>query len=262
MKRLVLGLDGLMVVALGTYMLILSQSEAYAMFMNPKFSMLTAVTAVGLCVTGVAFILAPKAGPNALRTLSFFGLTLLILIAGTEALKSHSGFAAAPPATRITPEPFIIKNGKTYLKANPARLFFLLKSPDGPSLDQGYVTRGVACRSVPLDRLGRFVILRVNMVCCFADAMAMGAIIEVGKTPQPQHGDWVTVFGEIRPLPEPQAIPGGIKVDDVPFTMVYEKAVVVAEIIEKIERPRFPYVFELPPAGNGTIRLTGEDDDY
>ena len=262
MKRLILTLDGLMIVALGLYLLILSQSEAYSSFMNPKFSLFTAVTAVGLCFTGLAFVRTPNGGPNSLRTLSFFVLGILILLAGTGALKSYPGFAAKPPETRIAPEPSVIRNGKAYLKANPARLFFLLKTENLPSSEQDYVTRGIVRRSVQLDRIGRFVILRVNMVCCFADAMAMGIIIDVGKSPEPKDGDWVTVFGRIQHMSASQSIPDVIKVDDVPFTMVYDKALMVAEAVEKMERPRFQYVFELPPAENSPVRLTGEDDDY
>jgi hypothetical protein len=36
----------------------------------------------------------------------------------------------------------------------------------------------------------------------------------------------------------------------------------VAEALERIDRPRFPYVFELPPSAKGTARLTGGEDDY
>ena len=262
MKRLMLTLDGLMVVALGLYMLILSRSEAYSLFMNPKFNLLTAVTAVGLGITGMALILSPDGRPNWGRTLSFFILGILILHAGTGSLKSSTGFAAKPPETRVAPEPSVIRNGKAYLKANPARLFFLLKTENLPSVEQAFVTRGIVRRSEELDRLGRFVILRVNMVCCFADAMAMGIIIDVGKSPEPTDGDWVAIFGRIQRLPEPQSIPDGINADDVPFTMVYDKALVVAETVEKIKRPRFQYVFELPPSKNSPVRLTGEDDDY
>jgi hypothetical protein len=32
--------------------------------------------------------------------------------------------------------------------------------------------------------------------------------------------------------------------------------------VEKTERPRFPYVFELPPSAKKPARLTGGADDY
>ncbi|MCK7512218.1 MAG: hypothetical protein MZV70_54695 [Desulfobacterales bacterium] len=43
--------------------------------------------------------------------------------------------------------------------------------------DQRYVTRGVVKRSAQMDRLGRFALLRGNMVCCLADAIAMGMMV-------------------------------------------------------------------------------------
>jgi hypothetical protein len=44
--------------------------------------------------------------------------------------------------------------------------------------------------------------------------------------------------------------------------MVQDKAFLAVEAIEKMERPHFPYVFELPSSGKGPARLTGGDDDY
>jgi hypothetical protein len=49
---------------------------------------------------------------------------------------------------------------------------------------------------------------------------------------------------------------------EVPFSMVQDGDFLTAEAIEKIERPRFPYVFELPSSGKAPPRLTGGDDDY
>ncbi|MCK7512219.1 MAG: hypothetical protein MZV70_54700 [Desulfobacterales bacterium] len=50
-------------------MLLLSQAEAYAAFMNPKFRPLTAAAAVGLCVLGGAFLIRPGGSTDARRTL-------------------------------------------------------------------------------------------------------------------------------------------------------------------------------------------------
>ncbi len=59
MKRLLLALDGALVLGLGLYMLLLSQTEAYSAFMNPKFRLLTAAAAAGLCIVGAAFLIRP-----------------------------------------------------------------------------------------------------------------------------------------------------------------------------------------------------------
>jgi len=174
MKRLLLALDGALVLGLGLYMLLLSQTESYTAFMNPKFRLLTAAAATGLCIVGTAFLIRPAGVGDLLRTLSFVVLGMLILHAGTGELKSASVLMLKPPETVVAVEPEMIREGKSYLKVNPARLFFLLHTGNAPALDQGVITRGIVRRTAALDRLGWFVLLRGNMVCCLADAVAMG----------------------------------------------------------------------------------------
>lgn len=262
MKRLLLALDGAFVLGLGLYMLFLSQTEAYSAFMNPKFRLLTAAAAVGLCIVGAAYLIRPNGRTDLLRTLCFAVLGLLILHAGTGVVKSSAVFAAKPPETRTDPETHVIRNGEAYLKSNPARLFLLFQTGHAARLDQRYVTRGIVKRSAQLDRLGRFALLRGNMVCCLADAIAMGVMVADDGSREFQDGAWVTAFGRAQATPDPQPITDLGAAGEVPFAMVYDKAVFVAEAAERIERPRFPFVFELPPSGKSPHRLTGGDDDY
>ena len=100
MKRLLLALDGALVLGLGLYMLLLSQTESYTAFMNPKFRLLTAAAAVGLCIVGAAFLIRPAGVGDLLRTLSFAVLGMLILHAGTGELKSASVFDAQAAGNR------------------------------------------------------------------------------------------------------------------------------------------------------------------
>lgn len=262
MKRLLLTLDGALVLGLGLYMLFLSQTEAYAAFMNPKFRWLSATAAVGLCIVGAAFLIRPTGGAALLRTLSFAVLGMLILHAGTGVFKRSAVFAIKPPEARTDPDPHVIRNGDTYLKSNPARLFLLLQTGHSSPSDQRYVTRGIVKRSAQLDRLGRFALLRGNMVCCLADAIAMGVLVAADGSREFQDGDWVVVFGRVQALPEPQPITELGGMGEVPFSMVYDKAIFVAETVDRIDRPRFSYVFELPPSAKGPARLSGGDDDY
>ncbi|HSO62105.1 MAG TPA: hypothetical protein VLR50_13825 [Desulfobacterales bacterium] len=262
MKRLLLALDGAFVLGLGLYMLFLSQTEAYSAFMNPKFRLLTAAAAVGLCIVGAAYLIRPNGRTDLLRTLCFAVLGLLILHAGTGVVKSSAVFAAKPPETRTDPETHVIRNGEAYLKSNPARLFLLFQTGHAARLDQRYVTRGIVKRSAQLDRLGRFALLRGNMVCCLADAIAMGVMVADDGSREFQDGAWVTAFGRAQATPDPQPITDLGAAGEVPFAMVYDQAVFVAEAAERIERPRFPFVFELPPSGKSPHRLTGGDDDY
>jgi uncharacterized membrane protein YcgQ (UPF0703/DUF1980 family) len=156
----------------------------------------------------------------------------------------------------------LVWNGNHYLKANPARLFLAVQADPAVRSDQRYVARGIVKRSAQLDRLGKFALLRGNMVCCLADAIAMGMMVADEGIPTLRDGDWVVVFGRLQPLPDPALITDLGGTEDVPFSMIQDKAFIAVEAIEKTGRPRFPYVFELPSSGKGPLRLTGGDDDY
>lgn len=262
-KRVLLAIDGAFVLGLGFYMLILSQTEAYAAFLNPRFRLLTAAAAVGFCLVGSAFLLRPHGRSDVLRTLCFAVLAILALHAGSGALKASASLAARPPAEiRTDPDPYLVRNGNSYLKSNPARLFLALQSGQAAAPGQRVVTRGIVKRSAQLDRIGKFALLRGNMVCCLADAIAMGMMVSTEESGALHDGDWLVVFGRVQLLAEASPITDLRGTGEVPFSMVYDKAFLVAEAIEKIGRPRFPYVFELPPSAKRPPRLTGGEDDY
>jgi DUF1980 C-terminal domain len=262
MKRLLLALDGAFVLGLGLYMLFLSQTEAYSAFMNPKFRLLTAGAALGLSIAGAAFLIRPNGRAGLPRTLCFAVLGMLILHADTGELKSASVMMLKPPETVITVEPEMIHKGKSYLKVNPARLFFLLHTGNAPATDQRVITRGIVRRTPELDRLGWFVLLRGNMVCCLADSVAMGVIVAAEGSREFHGGEWVVAFGRVQPLADPHPVTNLGPTGEVPFSMVYDKALFTAEAVEKTQRPRFSYVFELPPSSKKPTRLTGGADDY
>lgn len=263
MKRILLTLDGAFVLGVGFYMLVLSQTQAYAAFMNPKYRPLSAAAAVGFCIAGAAFLIRPDGRADARRTLCFAVLAALALVASGGSSKGPAGFAAkAPPVVQAEPDPYVVRNGDRYLKANPARLFLSLQTRHAMPSDQRYITRGIVRRSAQLDRLGRFALLRGNMVCCLADAIAMGVMVAGEGIPPLRDGDWIVVFGRLQPLPEAASITDLGATGEISFSMVQDKVFLAVEAIEKMVRPRFPYVFELPSTGKEPLRLTGGDDDY
>jgi hypothetical protein len=263
MKRALLALDGVFVLGLGLYMLLLSRAEAYVAFLNPRFRPFTAAAAVGFLIVGAAFLVRPAGGTNIRRTLCFAMLGMLALNAGAGNLTGSAGFTVKPPPdVRTDPDPYVVRNGDRYLKSNPARLFLTVQADPAARSDQRYVTRGIVKRSAQLDRLGKFALLRGNMVCCLADAIAMGVMVAGEWIPPLQDGDLIVVFGRLQPLPEAALITDLGSTGEVPFSMVQDRAFLTAEAIEKMERPRFAYVFELPSSGKAPPRLTGGDDDY
>ena len=143
-------------------------------------------------------------------------------------------------------EPTIRFNGKSYVKINTAELFYLLRQGDPEKKGQAFVVRGIVKKSPELDRMGRFALLRVNMVCCIADAMAMGVTVSHPNLEELSDGEWVRVFGKIEFLPSAQALKGLPTLDKIPDTMIYDKAVLRADRVEKTSPPEAPYMFEVP----------------
>jgi uncharacterized membrane protein YcgQ (UPF0703/DUF1980 family) len=143
-------------------------------------------------------------------------------------------------------ESTIFFNGKSYLKINTAELFYLLRKGDSEKINEAFVVRGIVKKSAELERMGRFALLRVNMVCCIADAMAMGVTVSHPNLNELSDGEWVRVFGNMEPLPSEQKLKETPTLDTIPYTMIYDKAVLRADGVEKISRPEAPYMFELP----------------
>lgn len=260
LRRILPALDGVMVAGLGVYMLALIHGGAYRLFMNPKFQLLTGLTAVVLCIAGLVFALTPSSRANAFRTTTFAVLSALLLTSGSTQLQRPPVYALAPPLAAETISPTLNHDGKTYTKTNPARLVFMLMADKIP---EDIVSRGIIRRSPQLDREGLFALFRINMVCCLADAVAIGVMVkpESGLM-NLRDGEWVTVFGSAEALGEPLAVTDAGSVDEIPYSVLYDKAILRASIVVPVEKPNFPYVFELPPSGGKPPRLSGEDDDY
>ena len=261
MRRLISALDGLMVAGLGVFMLALIYSGTYALFMNPRFQMLTGATGAALCLAGLVFALAPAGRPDPFRTTAFGLLSALLLLCVSTPSNYPPVVALAPPAvTREAVSPTLTYAGKPYLKMNPARLVFQLMDSQTPSAD--IVTRGIVKRSPQLDRAGLFALFRVNMVCCLADAVAIGVMVKPESGEIPPEGRWVTVYGAVERLAEPGSVTDVGGVEAAPYAVLYDGALLRAAIIRPAAPPAFPYVFELPPSGGKPPRLSGEEDDY
>jgi hypothetical protein len=261
MRRLVSALDGMMVAGLGLFMLALIYSGTYGLFMNPRFQILTGATGAALCLAGLALALAPAGRMDPLRTLAF-GLLSALLLA------SASGPAHYPPLVSLTPpaatsgevSPSLTHAGRSYLKMNPARLVMLLAASDPPTAE--IVSRGIVRRSPQLEEAGLFALFRVNMVCCLADAVALGVMVKPETGELPEDGTWVTVFGAVEAPAELRSPTDVRGVAEAPYAVLYAAALLRASSVTPREPLRFPYVFELPPTGGKPPRLSGGEDDY
>jgi hypothetical protein len=171
---------------------------------------------------------------------------LLLLLYGGFLLAGDDKKPGLPQGENQGSEPTVLFNGKSYLKINTAELFYLLRKGTSGELSQAFVVRGIVKKSPELERAGRFALLRVNMVCCIADAMAMGVMVNSPDADHLSDGEWVRVFGRIEPLPSDRKLKEPPTLDKIPYTMIFEKAVLLAEAVEKVPQPEAPYMFELP----------------
>jgi len=250
-----------MVTGLGVFMLALIQTGTYGLFMNPRFQLLTGAAGAALCLAGLVFALTPAGRPDPLRTIAF-GLLSALLIAAVSAPSNYPPAIALSPPT-VTGEavsPTLTHAGKPYLKMNPARLVFQLMASETPS--EEIVSRGIVKRSPQLDSAGLFALFRVNMVCCLADAVAIGVMVKPESGELPPDGGWVTVYGAVERLATPTSVTDVGGVEAAPYAVLFDGALLRAAIIRPIAPPAFPYVFELPPSGGKPPRLSGEEDDY
>lgn len=166
----------------------------------------------------------------------------------------QAGFAFAAEPTKLgsqqnesqSSESTIFFNGRSYLKVNTAELFYLLQKGTSENIKEGFVVRGIVKRTPELEGMGRFALLRVNMVCCIGDAMAMGVMVSTPDIDHLPDGEWVRVFGRVEPLPSELKLKEPPTLDKIPYTMVFAKAVLVADTVEKASPPEAPYMFEIP----------------
>jgi len=173
-------------------------------------------------------------------------LTLLLLLCGGFLFAGENKKPVLQHGEDQGSEPTVLFNGKSYLKINTAELFYLLRKGTSEELSRSFVVRGIVKKNPELEQEGRFALLRVNMVCCSADAMAMGVMVNSPDSDHLSDGEWVRVFGRIEPLPTDRKLQEPPTLDKIPYTMIFEKAVLLADAVEKVPQPEAPYMFELP----------------
>jgi len=231
---------------MGLYMILLVRGDDYALFLNPKFRWLTLSAGAGLAVLALVSLFRRTDGIDFSRTAAFVVMGGLFFLSGTD----FSGKESADPFNLAEEElgegSHVDRDGLLYLKLNTATLYYLLLEKPEEIMDVPVVLRGVLKKTPLLDARGRSALLRVNMVCCIADAMAMGVMVTGDESANIGDGRWVRVYGKMKALEDPVRIRERITVDGIPSTVIHENAVLVADALEPTGRPRFPYLYVLP----------------
>ncbi len=245
MRNLLGRLEGMLLIALGLGMGTLVDSSLYWLYLNPKFTWLTAATALLLMATGVIVLLHPRECPN--RT----GMAVLALFALVAVL----GFARAsqPPSVAVPRPPAafegdseetrVVLDDREYTKINTAELY-LLSHAKGGMTDTPFVVRGFVKRTAELDASGHFMLLRLTVSCCLADAVAVGLRVRTDQVSELEDGQWLQVFGGLAPAPEdlPNPVP---TIKSAILWVVHPRTVLHAHRINPIDVPEIPFIFQV-----------------
>lgn len=244
MKKLISLLESVILFAIGLYMVLLALGDAYTLFLNPRYRWLTGTAGVGLCILAVAGAGGRSRGIYPVRILLFSAMAVVIAVFG-QAPYISSSVNQDMVEQYEDPAPVLEKDGKSYTKINTGELYFLAREGTPRDLDQNFAVRGIVARTPELDALGYFALLRVNFVCCAADAMAMGVLVAYPDVRRLEPGQWVRVLGRPRVLDSATKLPPPPGVNDAFYSTVSKKIVLPAEEVEPVYRPAKQYMFEL-----------------
>lgn len=238
---------GAALAALGGAMLHLAQAENYWMFLNPRFQMLTGGSGLVLVLLGAAVALARGrrcTAPGAATMVLMAALTLAAQQASLPKAPEHTPLTGPTEAQELeeSPAPRITVDGTEYVRLNLAELLVGAMPDSGITAPRHFAARGMVVRLPELDARGAFVLVRVQIVCCLADAVGVGFVVHAPGT-APETGTWVEVRGSLEPLgpdPAPQvAFPGVIGV------LLGEEHAVAAASVEPVAAPSVPFIFTM-----------------
>ena len=245
-------LEGAMLVALGLAMGALILSGNYWLYINPKFQWLTATTAGLLVLVGVASALQPPRPVNRSGVLIFLAFLCYTIWGNFQVLAPPPPDLLArptppPPHSREDEKARETLNGIEYIRINTGELFNLCEDK-GVDAGAHYTLQGMVVRTPELDRAGQFIVARLAVFCCFADAVAVGF-----RTSDPngrsglKNGEWVQIYGRLEgtsnELPQPE-----ITFEGAVATAVHPRSVIIPEKTVPIAAPEIPFIFEFREA--------------
>jgi uncharacterized repeat protein (TIGR03943 family) len=249
MKKVGAVVEGLILLAIAVYAGMLVLAGDYWRFLNPKFKWVTGATAAVLLLTGAIAILKPDRRPSLSRIVIFL-LFLRILTMGMSGSTSFvEGFSAvlghrghAIESSRVN------MNGREYVRINLGELYRLAdKMPESEDKTGPYVVKGIVMKSSALADAGQIALMRVAVYCCLADAVAMGIRVACDQLDEIADGQWVEVYGTLKPLPGRLPEPG-LHVPGLFLSAVNDTHVLIPDRIHPIREPGIPFMFEFRKA--------------
>lgn len=244
MKKLIGLAESLILLGIGLYMVYLSLSEAYILFLNPRYRWLTGTAGGGLCILALAGLWTRPNTVRPGRVLLFAVMAAIIAVFG-QAPYINSSVNTDLIEQYEDPSPTLEHGGKTYTKINTGELYFLANEGADQEVFQDFAIRGQVGRTPELDQMGYFALLRVNFVCCAADATAMGILVAYPDVRNLEPGQWVRVLGHPEVLNNPEKLPLPPILNDAFYSTVSKKIVIQPDDVTPGYRPAKPYMFEL-----------------
>jgi hypothetical protein len=173
---------------------------------------------------------------------------------GSGSLFSPDAYGDVDDGPRLTHE------GNEYVKLNVVELW-MIADGDGDSDVEGGATPGsdaqdlgtggrVALRGqvrlLPAAEGAppRFAIVRVAVVCCLADAVASGFVVQGPMPEGVKEGDWVRVLGTTEPLEGAAPRLGDVYTPGVTLTVLHETLAIGPDAVEPAPMPDPPFLFE------------------
>jgi uncharacterized repeat protein (TIGR03943 family) len=236
-------IEGCIVVFLGVAMSALVRADNYWLYLHPKFKWLTLTAGIMLVVVGVIALWYNRK-PNLFRIVIFLAFTSFASM-GYFWPNPTSSATSGPQEKQVSAkeESRIVLNGQEYIKINLGELYAISQEGLEEERADRYVARGIVKRSPELDEIGQFVLLRVFIWCCFADAVAVGFRVQGDQPEKFLDGQWVRVYGKLEKLPSQLAEPS-VQVKGILSKALPKKDGIVAARVEKIEPPPIPFMFE------------------
>jgi uncharacterized repeat protein (TIGR03943 family) len=234
--------EGFILFALGLAMSSLVESDNYWLYLNPKFKWLTLTTGMVLMLLGLISALRSRR-PNPSRMVVFlvFGTVAAVGYLLPNPTSPVFSSSLTEPATQV--ESRLTLGGQEFIKINLGELYNISESAETNKIGEHYVTRGIVIRSPELDKEGQFVLFRVFMWCCFADAVAVGFRVSYDQPEQLPDGQWVNVYGKLRLLPSERAEPN-MPVQGITSKALNKGREIAAHKVEEIEPPAIPFMFD------------------
>lgn len=221
LSSLMSGFEAILVILTGMSICWFAISDNYSLLMDPKFRLLTLAGALSVCGMGIAAVSHRRsAGPSG--SLAIVVLAAIVLLGKPYSEDSASAVTTAlrlPDAQNVEDPDFPMKD----IRDLTAEL-----EEEGDTVIGVPLSAMGTVKHLPSPSsggAGQVALMRSYMVCCAADALALGFRVDGEDIAKLKDSDWVVVRGQLAKLPEPDPIPP-FRLGTATFSVVNESYII------------------------------------